>query len=237
MIKLITNISFCSGTAANYATVPRSSTFNISKKNFGGNMTFHIEAATGGNAYIAMTSVLELMKNEGLIIAAIKLLNNVVSDAEQKFNNFITKGTADFSALIRDAEKSGDLLLIDMLTNFNELVKICIENKTALGNSELSQCSPAPSNITPEPEAGPSKIQIRKRRNETSRSSENKAKRNHKLPEPVELIESDETNEPPMIQSTEQPTAQPTDQLTESTTSDDHSYANIHANNNEVLLN
>lgn len=73
--------------------------------------------------FVAMASLMELLKNEQLIASAIKVISGaLLKDVEKKFDSLITKGTADFTATITAAEKSGDLMIIELLTNFGSLV-------------------------------------------------------------------------------------------------------------------
>lgn len=100
---------------------------NITKKIFSGTMCFQIETPYG-SAYLAMASVLEILKYEQLISAALNTTKSHEKEIEKKFNELLNKSGDDFSAAIDAAEKSGNLLAIELLINFNALLKLSIEN-------------------------------------------------------------------------------------------------------------
>lgn len=115
--------------AAKYDEIESAFPLNINKKQFGGTMCFHIETMNGDTATIAHITCCELLKFENLIVSAIKKISALVCEAEMKFNELVNKASSDFGKILSDTEKSGDLLLIEIITNFNDLLKICIDEK------------------------------------------------------------------------------------------------------------
>lgn len=105
-------------------------------------MCYYIESVNG-TAYLAMGTAMELLKIEKLIIASAKAIEQLTPDIEKKFTNFINKGTSELSALLSDAEKSGNLLLIEILTNYNDLFKVCMENQKVLNKPAQAVLSQA----------------------------------------------------------------------------------------------
>lgn len=129
------------GTAGNYEEIGgKQLAINITKKNFGANICFQIENINGECCYIAMSSIMEMLKIESLLIAAMKNYNGMVSDVATKFNSLICKSSSDLSAVLIDVEKSGDLLTIEIIANFNDFFKMCVEgNKN--GNLISASCN------------------------------------------------------------------------------------------------
>lgn len=115
--------------AAKYDEIESPFPLNINKKQIGGTMCFCIETMNGDTATIAHITCTELLKFENLIVSGIKKISALVSDAEGKFNDLVNKASLDFGKMLIDTEKSGDLLLIEIITNFNDLLKICIDEK------------------------------------------------------------------------------------------------------------
>lgn len=115
--------------AGKYDEIETAFPLNINKKQYGGTLCFHIETINGDNAMIAQNTCSELLKFENVIVAAIKKMALLVPDAESKFNELVSKAAADFSKALTDIEKSGDLLLIEIITNFNDLLKMCVDEK------------------------------------------------------------------------------------------------------------
>lgn len=117
------------GTASTYTNanlVP----LNITKRVFNGTQCYQFEMS-GGSAFLAMPSVMDLLKHEKIIINAYNILSSRVIETEKKFNDIVTKGSLDLSALLSNAEKSSDLrdlFTIELLVNFESILKACIEN-------------------------------------------------------------------------------------------------------------
>lgn len=63
----------------------------IEKKNIGANICYTV-ANINGIAYIGMSSVLELLKHENLIVGAATILSGLAADIEKKFNDIVAKG-------------------------------------------------------------------------------------------------------------------------------------------------
>lgn len=167
-------------TAANYSDVVNQFPLNISKKPWNGSICFHIESMMGGYCVIAQNSCSELLKIESLIVAGIKKLQSFMSDAESSFNEIVNK-PSDFSETITNVQKSGDLLKIELLSNFNELLKLCMDKISGLNAS----------GITPSTTSATKRNQIRGVKRGTT------TKRAKKIIEEDEEIDSEVTTSPP----------------------------------------
>lgn len=115
--------------AAKYDEMESQFPLNISKRQFGGAMCFNIETINGETAMMAQNTCSELLKFENLIVSAIKKISAIVPEAEAKFNDLVNKASTDFAKILTDTEKSGDLLLIEIITNFNDVLRMCIDEK------------------------------------------------------------------------------------------------------------
>ena len=62
----------------------------------------------------------------------------MVPDIEKKFNEIVKK---DFASIISEAETTGDLFIIELLTNFNDIFKMCVEEISQF-NSMQQQTAP-----------------------------------------------------------------------------------------------
>lgn len=106
---------------------------SISEAYFNGALTYKIVNMNNGEmGYLAMATVMELMKVENLILAAANTLSSLADDAEKKFIDLATKCSSDFAATLKDIEKSGDLLCLEIATNFTDLLKLAIEEVTRI---------------------------------------------------------------------------------------------------------
>lgn len=114
-------------TAGNYAEI-NSIPFMFSKKFINGNVYYEIKTINNGVVSLAMNSIMEMLKFEQIIIAAFHTMHALVDDVEKKFNDIVNKSKSDYSAVLSAAEKTGDLLTLELLVNFNALLKLCIEN-------------------------------------------------------------------------------------------------------------
>lgn len=103
---------------------------NIQKKFYQGNVCFEIETIYG-KAYIAMSSLLELLKNEKFILGVGKKLETLLVGYEKQFDEMVVKGMSDFSSLITDIEQSADTFASEIMINFNNLLKMAIETANA----------------------------------------------------------------------------------------------------------
>lgn len=121
--------------ASNYEEIETQFPLNISKKPYNGMVCFHIESMNGGYAAIAQNSCAELLKFESLILSSVKKLQSIVSGMEGKFNEFVQKCSTDYAGTIKATEKSMDTLGADIFTNFNELLRICIDQLTLINKS------------------------------------------------------------------------------------------------------
>lgn len=115
---------------------------NITKKNMGGTVCFCFETVNGDNAMIAQNSLQDLLKYECLIGSAIRKLQTMVDDVEKKFSDLVAKAS-DLTAALDEAVKSGDLLTIEIITNFNELFKICADEATRFSSPSGSAVATA----------------------------------------------------------------------------------------------
>lgn len=127
--------------AGNYKEMENSYPLNISKKMWGGSVCFSIDNIVGEHCIIAQNSCSEMLKMERLIVAAIKKFTALVVGVEKKFND-TAKTASDFSAIMADAEKSGDLLTIEIITNFNALLTICFEKINVVNTTGVSGNTP-----------------------------------------------------------------------------------------------
>lgn len=120
--------------AGKYEEIETQFPLNISKRQFGGTLCFHIETTNGETALLAQNTCSELLKFESLIASAIKKVGAIVPEAEAKFNDLVNKASNDFTKVLADTEKSGDLLLIEIITNFNDVLRMCMdETKKFIG--------------------------------------------------------------------------------------------------------
>lgn len=113
--------------AANYSEISTPFPMNISKKPWNGMMCFHIETINGDKASMAQNSCAELLKYENFIVFSIKKMESIVNDIESKFNDIIHKGAKDYSTTVKEIEKTMDTFAADIFTNFNDLLKMCID--------------------------------------------------------------------------------------------------------------
>lgn len=116
------------GTAGNYDDIETEFPLNITKRNIGGGLCFMLENTNGESACVAITSIMEMLKYENLVIAAIKKFQEMSMEIEKKFNELVNKATNDLAGALLEVDKKGDHVLIEMITNFNDLFKICIDN-------------------------------------------------------------------------------------------------------------
>lgn len=139
------------GSAAKYDEIVNNFPINVHKRMFKGTMCFCIETINGDECMIAQNTCADLLKYECLIAAAIKSMNSMVSDVEAKFNEMIMKAAGDFSKAFTDAENTGDLLTIEIISNFNELFRICVDEANKF-NSGIPTTAAA---ATPAPTSAP----------------------------------------------------------------------------------
>lgn len=132
--------------ASNYAEIQTLQPLNISKRMVSGTLCFHIENVNGEAATVAQNSCSELLKFENLIVTSIKKLQNVVTDVEGKFNQLITNLSTDWTGTVKNVEKELDTFASDALTNFNELVRACVDEtnrKAAVAAAAAAAAVPA----------------------------------------------------------------------------------------------
>lgn len=121
------------GSAGDYKTIVHQLPINITKKPWRGSLCFHIETINGDYASIAQNTCADLLKFEKLVIASAKMLQSLVENVELKFHDLVNKAATDFSTVINAVEKStdlNDLLSIEIVTNFNDIFKKCIDETT-----------------------------------------------------------------------------------------------------------
>lgn len=113
----------------------------IAKRFFQGSQCYQLETPNG-SVYIAMLSLMEVLRHEKLIVNAFNILSSRVAETEKKFNEIITKSSVDLAALMSTTEKSNsihDLFTIEILMNFDPLVKVCIENMAVAKNQNQNK--------------------------------------------------------------------------------------------------
>lgn len=116
------------GSAGNYSEIANDVPLNIMSKPFNGGTLFTIENMNNESIHLMSSSLGEMLKHEKYIIATAKFLQEkMVDDVEKKFNAFISKASSDLSGALIDAEKTSDLIIIEIITNFNELFRLCID--------------------------------------------------------------------------------------------------------------
>lgn len=130
--------------ASSYEEIESQFPLNISKKPYNGMVCFHIETLNGGYAAIAQNSCTELLKFESLIVASIKKMQSIVGEIEGKFNEFVQKCSVDYGGTIKAIEKSMDTLAADIFTNFNELLRICIDQLSLINTTATASAAAAP---------------------------------------------------------------------------------------------
>lgn len=127
------------GSVGNYEIMNNPLLMNINKKNIGGSVCFVVDTQNGDNFIIAQNTCQELLKNECIIIAAIQTFSSLSKDVEKKFNNLVNTSTNDFTATLADVRKTGDLLNIEILINFNELFKVCVDETTRFKSASATE--------------------------------------------------------------------------------------------------
>lgn len=80
---------------------------NITKRVFYGAQCYQFETSAG-LAFLAMPSVMDILKHEKMVVAAYTILASRVVETEKKFNDIVTKGSLDLTALLANTEKSSD---------------------------------------------------------------------------------------------------------------------------------
>lgn len=114
--------------AGNYSEIVNQLPINITKKPWNGSTCYHVETFHGGYAAIAQNTCTELLKKENLIIHGIQTMGKFVGDVETKFNKLINDCVNDFTEAMKNVAQSNDLLSIEICCNFNDLLKVCIDN-------------------------------------------------------------------------------------------------------------
>lgn len=130
--------------ASNYDDIETQFPLNISKKPYNGMVCFNIESLNGGYAVIAQNTCTELLKFECLIVASVKKMQSLVSDIETKFHDFVTKCSTDFAGTIKAIEKSMDTLSADIFINFNELLRVCIDQLSLINTAAAGSTATTP---------------------------------------------------------------------------------------------
>lgn len=76
---------------------------------------------------MAQNSCAELLRVEKLVIVAIKKMEQLINITENKFNDMVNSLAVDYAKEMGAIEKSSDLLAIEICTNFNDLLKACVD--------------------------------------------------------------------------------------------------------------
>lgn len=132
------------GSSEDYTKMKNAVPINISKKYMSGSLCFCIETQLGDSCMIAQNSCTELLKYECLIAASIKKMVAMVGDVEKQFNDLVAKSSSDFSELLAESAKSGDLMKIEIITNFNDLFKICVDEATRFNSTTTISAETSP---------------------------------------------------------------------------------------------
>lgn len=131
-------------TKGDYSAIEDDVPITIAQKNFGSTVCYQINNfITGEIAYMAITSVMELLKIENLIVSAATAMANLATDFEKKYVDLVAKCSTDFSETLKELEKSGDLFAIEMAINFGELFKINIEEMARINQLAETQLTEA----------------------------------------------------------------------------------------------
>lgn len=129
--------------------------FNIMRINRGSSILFTITNVFGESICIASTSLMQMLKFERLIAATIEKDVAGVESVENNFNIFINNAVSDMSEAWKTIEKKGDFLLIEIVTNFNDLVIACIDKckstsmPAPVGKKPSKRGSKSMTNLTP----------------------------------------------------------------------------------------
>lgn len=106
---------------------------NISKKTFGGNLCFCIETPSGDSAFLAITTAMEMLKMERIILASSKTVAPLAVDAEKRFNEFVAKAPNDLAAVEIEVETKLGAISINCSNNAfkkpsatNQLLQMCL---------------------------------------------------------------------------------------------------------------
>lgn len=130
-------------TAGDYSQIAVEFPISISSRPYFGRPCFFIETVMQESSIMAQSTCQDLLKIERLIIAACNKLQSLVETAEKEFNALITKSAVDLPKAMSDVIKSEDLMLIEIITNFNDLFKMCIDAVTA-GSANTPAASTSP---------------------------------------------------------------------------------------------
>lgn len=181
--------------AGDYSEIETPFPLNILKRPWGGAICFNIETINGEMGSMAQNSASDLLKFENLIISSIKKLQAIVENIEDKFNELVYKCVADFTSTMNEVRDSMDTFGGELFTNFNELLKICID-KVSLLNAHSAA---AANTITGKANGSTGKNTVapkRKKASVTKRSKKSKAEADHSYFEhdendEIEIIEGD----------------------------------------------
>lgn len=127
----------------NYEDIVIDNPLNVKKVQIGGSWYYRIENSINENVTIGMKSIMALLKIENHLVAATKAMCMMASDVENKFMNVIKKCDIDYSATISEIEKSGDLILLEILINFDDLFTMCTD-AIARNTTSTSVSKPPP---------------------------------------------------------------------------------------------
>lgn len=129
--------------AGNYDEMEAAMPLNISKRPYQGMMCFCIENELDQRASMAQNTCSELLKFENLIISNIKFLQTLATQMEAKFNTLVKKCASDYPATIKEVENSKDTFSSDVLTNFNELLRACMDQFVRFESASTSGTTPS----------------------------------------------------------------------------------------------
>lgn len=115
------------GTGSDYTQIKHRPQIGITESNFNGRICYAYDTKDG-RFYVAIESIMEMLKFERLIIACMKSMQSYAKHAEKTFNELVNRST-DLSTTLAEVEKSSDFLILEIVTSFNELFTMCVESK------------------------------------------------------------------------------------------------------------
>lgn len=115
------------GTGSDYTQIKARPQISITESNFNGRVCYTYDTKDG-RFYVAIESIMEMLKFERLIIACMKSMQSYAKHAEKTFNDLVNRST-DLSTTLSEVEKSSDFLILEIVTSFNELFTMCVESK------------------------------------------------------------------------------------------------------------
>lgn len=114
-------------TASDYSSMNSPSSMTINKRSWACGVCFDV-VNNGEYVSVAQNGCTELLRMESLILISLKKLIEIKDEFEITFNDLVKNSASDLSAVMADIELTSDAFVIEVMANFNDLFKKCIEN-------------------------------------------------------------------------------------------------------------